>query len=135
MCHRLASIYEDLFTLFEFYFADSSADFKSENVIFIVVEMIKVQIQQNIQEDIKRGAFKNEEEDEDHDLNTIAKERAFLKIKELKGTMEKIAKQVARDEKVASLKSIGVFGADFHKFVKVACVVALSYVPSLFKKY
>ena len=92
MCHRLASIYEDLFTLFEFYFADSSADFKSENVIFIVVDMIKVQIQQNIQEDIKRGFFKNEGEDEDHDLNAIAKERAFLKIKELKGTMEKIAK-------------------------------------------
>lgn len=48
--------------------------------------------------------------------------------------MDKITKQVDRDEKSAA-EQMGMFGTDFHRFTKIACVVALSYIPSLFKKY
>jgi len=44
MCHSIASVYEDLFTLFDFYFI--SMDPKNEaihgdNLIFVVVDLIK----------------------------------------------------------------------------------------------
>jgi hypothetical protein len=132
MCHRLAAIYEDLFTLYDFYFSDIGAIQDSKHLIFTAIDMIRKEIGYRSERDKNDGQDIPVEEDKDENARKEQLHKlAFEKVRELKGTMEKIAKSVTKDEAKFSVKFMGV---DFHKFVKVAMVVALSYVPSLFKK-
>lgn len=108
----MAAIYEDLFTLFEYYFIDMKpkTDTKSSNLTVVIGNMIKSEAERRWIS--KYGvhdlnASDSDSGEEHHNAEKVLLEEqkfAIEKIRELKGCMEKIAKTVIRDEKSYTIK-------------------------------
>ncbi|CAD8122918.1 unnamed protein product [Paramecium sonneborni] len=125
--HKLTAIYEDLYTLFDYYFKNKNI---VDNRIYRqVIELIYTYAKKRMAMPLQRN-IKNKADIIETEEMVIMRE----KVAEMKSCLEKIQSNVERDVKKCHDKFIGIFDANFKKQMRIMIFVIITFVPSLSTK-
>lgn len=124
----MTAIYEDLYTLFDYYFSDG-IESQIENKIYReVIKLIKIYANKTLQINDNRRRNK---------ADAIETERMIImreKVQEMRSCLLKIQRQVEKDVTKCNDKFIGLIQANFKKQLRILLFVMVTFVPDVFDK-
>lgn len=124
----MTAIYEDLYTLFDYYFSDGIENQIENKIYKEVIKLIKIYANKTLQINDNRRRNK---------ADAIETERMIImreKVQEMRGCLLKIQRQVEKDVTKCNDKFIGLIQANFKKQLRILLFVMVTFVPDVFDK-